>query len=147
MQRAAASESISNPHSRPELDAKQPYTENPQTKRRKLEVQEYGPVRSLEECQNVTGLDGEETKTPRTINSIPEIARESKWVLDAPNDGSSAVGNSLRAKIHIMNTGYSDIDSGTLYLPSEGRKSFGNFNRQIEVSHKSRAILPGRIRP
>ena len=88
-------------------------------------------------------LDAEGTQREAAIARIAAERGDTKWILSFVEAQPSG-GESQRMK--VVRAGYGDIDgaenkvggkeSGTPKYMVQGRKSFGNFNRELEVGHK-----------
>lgn len=66
------------------------------------------------------------------------LVPETKWVLSAPSV-MPQVGNWLAGPLRVHETGYAEIenDVGPYWASETGRRSFGRFNRDLEVSLRS----------
>ena len=124
MQRAAASTSPSTPQSQHLAP------DNPPSKRQKV-----SPVTSLtatppSDLQLIqAALNEEEYKKEQAIERQAEEAGETKWVLSTVNGKEgNGVGDLL-----VANAGYSEIDEEAWRPVVSGRRSFGDFNRELEV--------------
>lgn len=127
MQRAAASSSGSPTSSEQTSDT-------PPSKRRKTssapsELNQFCDFHALQ-----AAADAEEKKRAEAIDRLAENAGETKWVLSYFGaEGMSADGNK---GLQVLAASYSDIDhegSNTRTTDSLGRRSFGRFNKDLEV--------------
>ena len=75
-------------------------------------------------------LTEEEKKREKAVDRIAEDAGETKWVLSTVDGGEQTNLGGLR----IVETGYSAIDQEAWRPSMVGRRSFGKFNRELEVS-------------
>ena len=134
MQRAAASMPPSTPQSQT-----QPAI-TPPSKRQKLSNGTTSLNTTPSEAQLIqSALDEDAAKREEAIERLAEEAGETKWVLSTI-DGDTEVGvKGLR----VAMAGYSDIDQDGLRPAMQGRKSFGKFNRELEVG-SSTMLLSGR---
>lgn len=134
MQRAAAS-SPSTPHDGPRS-----------AKRRKTSADEASvtspiatPITDAQAFQ--AAADAEDAKRAAAIERVAAEAGETKWVLSsAGTDRGQADGTGQR-KLRFLATGYSEIDLDTAQTSGRqveiGRKSFGQFNENIEVRSRT----------
>ena len=129
MQRAAAS----NPPSTPQLHSQPAST--PPSKRQKLSngTPSYTTPSESELIQSALAEDT--AKREEAIERLAEEAGETKWVLSTVNGDPEVGVKGLR----VTMAGYSDIDQDALRPALPGRKSFGKFNRELEVG--SSAVL------
>jgi len=142
MQRAAASTPPATPQS--ETNDAEP----PPSKRQKTSNVPSSPAgdSSMTDLQMIQrALDEEEQKRVRAIEKLAEDAGETKWVLSTVRGNIEEDGPNL----HVTTAGYSEIDEGTWRPHMLGRRSFGRFNRQLEVNscvriHSRTAIGPTR---
>ena len=133
MQRAAAA----TPHE--SLQPLDQVSEEPPRKRQKVsETPSTSESPSLRLQQLRSTFNEEESKCDKIIDKIAEEAGETKWVLNVVAGHGQSSGNGL----HVVTTGYSDIDQGDRRSVSVGRMSFGKFNREFEVA-ENRNILAG----
>ena len=115
MQRAAAS------------TASEPHSHAPPSKRQKISGVPSSTVTSPSNLQ--LNLAEEEENRGRTIERLAEEAGETNWTLSTVNgDGAHGVGG-----IRVTKAGYSDIDQEAWRPALVGRRSFGNFNQELEV--------------
>ena len=132
MQRAAASSPISSPHT----------SDHPSAKRQKLSnvPSPATPSADLQAIQ--AALAAEEAKRSEAIDRQASEAGETKWVLSVRNEGGAVNGNAT-GNLRVVTKGYVDIDRATeMEMHGEepwrplmvGRRSFGRFNRALEVS-------------
>ena len=84
----------------------------------------------------------EEIKIYDAIERQAIEAGDTKWVLSTVNGQPASARDSGKDGLRIIMTGYSDIDQAQGYMShgqarsnarSEGRRSFGGFNRRIQV--------------
>lgn len=75
-------------------------------------------------------MDEEEQKRQKALERLAEEAGETKWVLSTVNGGAEAGKTGLR----VAKAGYSDIDQDAWTPAGLGRRSFGKFNKELEVS-------------
>ena len=64
------------------------------------------------------------------VDRLAEDAGETKWVLSTVDGGEQTSLGGLR----IVETGCSDVDQEAWRPYMVGRRSFGKFNRELEVS-------------
>lgn len=123
MQRAAAS----TPPSTPQSQLRTP--NNPPSKRQKVSAapSTATPPSDLQLLQ--AALTEEEGKREKAIERLAEEAGETRWVLSTVNEQGNGVGG-----LQIATAGYSDIDQEAWGPTMVGRRSFGNFNKGLEVS-------------
>lgn len=124
MQRAAASTSfVSESHSG-SLDA-------PSPKRQKVSGVSASTATSLSDLPPIqAALAEEEEKKGKAIERLAEDEGETDWILSTVNgDGGHGLGG-----IQVTKAGYSDIDQEAWRPAMVGRRSFGKFNRDLEVS-------------
>ena len=136
MQRAAASSPLSSPQQAPSL---------PSTKRQKLSHQQQAalstPSSDIQAIQ--AALAAEEAKRSEALERQAAEAGETKWVLSFRDDHSGgAQTGTHNGSVRVITTGYSDIDHGVEQRGHDGepwrpqmvgRRSFGKFNRALEV--------------
>ena len=124
MQRAAAST--------PSVPQSQASTsETPPSKRQKVIAAPSWPATSSSDQQLIqVALTEEEEKREMAIERLAEGAGETKWILSIVNGDA---GNDMR-RLRVTRTGYSDIDQEASRSTIVGRRSFGKFNRELEVS-------------
>ena len=125
MQRAAAStSSMSQPHSGG--------SDAPPPKRQKVSSVPFSTATSLSDLPliQVALAEEEEKKKGKAIGRPAEEAGETDWILSTVNgDGGQGVEG-----IRVANAGYSDIDQEAWRPSMIGRRSFGKFNRELEVN-------------
>lgn len=125
MQRAAASTSPSTPQSQSHTLDTLP------SKRQKVSAATSSiptPTSDLQLIQ--VALTKEEEKKEKAINRLAEEAGETKWVLSTVNgEKGNGVGG-----LRVANAGYSEIDQEAWRPAVSGRRSFGKFNQELEVS-------------
>lgn len=70
------------------------------------------------------------------------VVPETKWVLSAPS-AMPQIGNWHAGHLRVHATGYAEIENELgPYRPSDmGRRSFGRFNRELEVCLRSSTAL------
>ena len=135
MQRAAASSAIPSPQT----------PDHPSAKRRKLS-NASSPATSSADLQAIqAALAADEAKRSEAIDrQAAEAAEagETKWVLSVRDEGR-AVNSHAAGNLRVVTKGYVDIDCARgMEMHSEepwrplmvGRRSFGKFNRALEVS-------------
>lgn len=76
-----------------------------------------------------TALGKEGEKRENAIETLAAEAGETKWVLSTVNFDLGEDKEELRTEV----AGYSDIDQDAWRPPMVGRRSFGKFNRELEV--------------
>ena len=124
MQRAAASIPPSTPQSQSQPDSTPPY------KRQKLSSGNPSVTTTPSESELIkSALDADAAKREEAIERLAEEAGETKWVLSTVGGDIEGGVNGLR----VAMAGYSDIDHDALKPAMQGRKSFGKFNRELEV--------------
>lgn len=124
MQRAAAA----NPPSTPQSQPRSPDT--PRSKRQKVSAAPSSIATPPSDLQPIqVALTGEEEKREKAIERLAGEAGETKWVLSTVNGEGNRVGG-----LRIAMTGYSDIDQEAWRPAIVGRRSFGKFNRELEVN-------------
>ena len=136
MQRAAASTRPITTESQTDSQAHVPHAEASPSKRRKIDADT--PALGIEptsELEHPFGkVDDLEAKRARAMESLAEAAGETKWVLSALGNGASGNGHGQKETgLRITSTGYSEIDAEAWNSPVLGRRSFGKFNKDIEV--------------
>ena len=125
MQRAAASIPPSTPQSQSQLDS------TPPSKRQKLSSGNPAVTTTPSESELIkSALDADAAKREEAIERLAEEAGETKWVLSTVGGDTEGGVNGLR----VAMAGYSDIDHDAMRPAMQGRKSFGKFNRELEVS-------------
>lgn len=136
MQRAAASA----PPSTPPSNAQPPDTHTPPSKRRKTDADTPGSGNAAQsDIQRIQiALDEEQAKREKAIERLAEEAGETKWVFSTVGRGSQGGGEGAGARegtggLKVLRAGYSEIDSEAWRSVGEGRRSFGRFNREMEV--------------
>ena len=125
MQRAAASTPPFAPQSQP----RSPHT--PSSERQKASFTPSliaTPPSDLHLIQ--VALAEEEEKKEKAVERLAEDAGETKWVLSIVDGGEQTSLGGFR----IVETGYTDIDQEAWRPYMIGRRSFGKFNRELEVS-------------
>ena len=124
MQRAAAStSSMSQPHSGG--------SDAPPPKRQKVSSVPFSTATSLSDLPLIqVALAEEEGKRGKAIGRLAEEAGETDWILSTVNGHG---GHGLEG-IRVAKAGYSDIDQEAWRPSMVGRRSFGKFNRELEVS-------------
>lgn len=123
MQRAAAS----IPPSTPRLQSQPAGT--PPSKRQKLSGTPSLNTTPTESELIQSALDEDVAKREEAIEKLAEEAGETKWVLSTIGGDPEVGVKGLR----VAMAGYSDIDQDALRPAMQGRKSFGKFNRELEV--------------
>ena len=68
-------------------------------------------------------------KREKAVERLAEEAGETKWVLSTVNEEGNSVG-----RLGVINAGYLDIDQEAWRPAMVGRRSFGKFNRELEVN-------------
>lgn len=125
MQRAAASA----PPPTPPLSSQNAKT--PSSKRQKTShIPESGtiPTSDLDLIQAAIGEEGE--KREKAIEKLAAETGETKWVLSTAD---TEKGEESKAGVRVEVAGYSDINQDAWRPALLGRRSFGKFNREIEV--------------
>ena len=123
MQRAAAST--------PSVPQPQARTSDPPSKRQKVSPAPSSIATSPSDLQLIQlALAEEAEKRGKHIERLGEGAGETNWVLSTVNGGDGHGVGGLR----IAKAGYSDIDQEAWRPAMVGRRSFGKFNRESEVS-------------
>ncbi len=124
MQRAAASIPPSTPQSQ-----SQPAS-TPPSKRQKLSNGNPSVTTTPSESELIkSALDEDAAKREEAIERLAEEAGETKWVLSTVSGDTEDGVKGLR----VAMAGYSDIDQDAVKPAMQGRKSFGKFNRELEV--------------
>ena len=124
MQRAAASITPTTPQSQSQIHDTQP------SKRQKTYDAPSSTVTPLSDLQIIqTALDVEEEKREKATDILAKEAGETKWVLSTVNGEADEVNGGLR----VLRAGYSEIDQEARRPAFVGRRSFGKFNRDLEV--------------
>ena len=124
MQRAAASAAPSTSPS----DSQ--HKDTPPPKRQKLSNEAPSATATPSDLELIhSALDEEQLEREKVIERLAEEAGETKWVLSTVDENTGEVWRSLRVAI----TGYSDIDQDKSDSATQGRQSFGKFNRELEV--------------
>ena len=124
MQRAAAStSSVSQSHSRS--------SDDPPPKRQKVSAVPSSTTTSLSDLPLIqVALAEKEEKRGKAIGRLSEEAGETDWILSTVNgDGGHGVEG-----MRVAKTGYSYIDQEAWRPAMVGRRSFGKFNQELEVS-------------
>ena len=125
MQRAAAS----TPPSAPQLQSRSPHI--PYSKRQKVSVTPSSTSAPPSDLQLIqVALTQEAEKREKAVERLAEDAGETKWVLSTVDGEEQTSLGGLR----IVETGYSTIDQEAWRPSVVGRRSFGKFNRELEVS-------------
>ena len=125
MQRAAASTPPSTPQSQSQIP------ETPPSKRQKTSNNAPSTATPPSDLQLIrSALDDEEQKRQKALERLAEEAGETRWVLSTVNGGAEAGKTGLR----VAKAGYSDIDQDAWTPAGVGRRSFGKFNKELEVS-------------
>ena len=138
MQRAAASSSIaSTPQGSPLPSSKRQKTTHSSASTPATPHSDQAAIQAATEA--------EEAQRETALTKIAAERGETKWVLSFVDADKGQGG--LRG-LRIVKAGYSDIDNNEgqvggkekVYRPhiEMGRRSFGNFNRELEVCHKSK---------
>ena len=124
MQRAAASTSSMSRFQSGSSDA-------PPPKRQKVSSVPSSTATSRSDIPLIqVALDDEEEKRGKAIGRLAEEAGDTDWILSTVNgDGGHGVEG-----IRVAKAGYSDIDQEAWRPATIGRRSFGKFNRELEVS-------------
>ena len=124
MQRAAAStSSVSQSHSGS--------SDAPSPKRQKVSGVPSSTATSLSDLPLIqVALAEAEEKRGNAIGRLAEEAGESDWILSTVNGGGGHVVEGIR----VAKAGYSDIDQEAWRPALVGRRSFGKFNRELEVN-------------
>lgn len=141
MQRAAASSPVESPKTPSE----------PPSKKQRLSSH-YSPATPSADAQALQDvLAAEELKRTQAIERQAADKGETKWVLSTRDHDSP----SLQMPMRVVNAGYSTIDSSAtakiamdddeeaqpFERPTmQGRRSFGKFNRAIEVGYTAYAV-------
>lgn len=120
MQRAAAST--------PSVPQSQDRTsDNPSSKRQKVSATPSWTTTSPSDRQLIqVALAEEEEQRGKAMGRLAEEAGETNWILSTVNGEEGNYVGGLR----VATAGYSDIDQEA-WRP--GRRSFGKFNRELEV--------------
>lgn len=124
MQRAAAS----TPPTAHRLQSRG--AETPPSKRQKSSHTPTSAARPNADQHLIQAALGEEEE--KRVNAIERLAAEAgetKWVLSTVNIGAGEDKQELRIEV----AGYSDIDQDAWRPAMVGRRSFGKFNRELEV--------------
>ena len=74
-------------------------------------------------------LNEEEQKRQKALERLAEEAGETNWVLSTMGN----VAEVATAGLRVAKAGYSDIDQDAWKPASVGRRSFGKFNKELEV--------------
>lgn len=140
MQRAAASSKPSSPISSPAA------AEQPSPKRRK--TGDASPVtfdvNSLADNRAIqAALADEEAKRQAALDKQAAEAGDTRWILNFATDGTGSSPNTVATTaLRVVSTSFATIDKVSLTPDLEnstdrpaigGRRSFGKFNRVIEV--------------
>lgn len=139
MQRAAASSPISSPQALDQPSAKrQKYSNAPSP---------ATPSADLQAIQ--AALAAEEAKRSEAIERQAAEAGETKWVLSFRNEGEAVNGHAA-GNLRVVMNGYAELDRATEIEKYDeepwrplvvGRRSFGKFNRALEVSLDERQSI------
>ena len=125
MQRAAASTPPSTPQSQSQIP------ETPPSKRQKTSNNALSTATPPSDLHFIrSALDEEAQKRQKVLERLAEEAGETQWVLSTVNRGAEAGKMGLR----VATAGYSDIDQDAWTPAGVGRRSFGKFNKKLEVS-------------
>ncbi len=138
MQRAAASTPPTTSQSESQG------AETPLTKRQKTShTPTSAATPNLEQQLIQAALSEEEGKREKAIERLAAEAGETKWVLSTLNVGAGEDKQGLR----IETTGHSDVDQDAWRPATVGRRSFGRFNRELEVGSANSlfVIAPARL--
>lgn len=104
--------------------------ETPPSKRQKtLHVPTSTTTPNSDHSMIQAAVGEEEEKREKAIERSAAEAGETKWVLSTVNVGACEVKHGLRIAVG----GYSDIDQDAWRPAMVGRRSFGKFNRELEV--------------
>ena len=109
------------------------------SKRRKLGAQDQ-PLRRPDDPDLPGESDRHESGPQTSPSHPPDKTGEFKWILVVPGVKVFGAGNAGETIFQVSNTGFSDIDSRFVPMRTEGRRSFGSFNRQIEVGAESKSL-------
>lgn len=132
MQRAAASSPISSPQT----------PDQPSAKRQKFSNAPSPATPSADLQAIQAALAAEEAKRSEAIERQAAEAGETKWVLSFRDEGGAITGHAA-GTMRVVTNGYTDIDrAAETDMHDEepwrplvvGRRSFGKFNRALEVS-------------
>lgn len=132
MQRAAASS--------PSVSSPQASTPPPSKRQKMSHSSPSGPAAPLTDQAAIqAAIEAEEAQNEAAIARVAAERGETKWVLSFV-DAQKGEGG-LRG-MRVVMAGYGDIDGGehkvgTKKQASSGRRSFGKFNRHLEVGHKN----------
>ena len=127
MQRAAASTPPLTPQSQPRTPDSHP------SKRQKLSVPPTSIATPPSDLQLIqAALTEEEEKRQKAIERLAEEAGETKWVLSTVN-GEEGNENDIGG-LRVAKAGYTDIEQEAGRPAVVGRRSFGNYNRDLEAS-------------
>lgn len=133
MQRAAASTPPPTPQPQPRTP------DSPPSKRQKLSVPPTSIATPPSDLQMIqAALTEEEEKKQKAIDRLAEEAGETKWVLSTVNGEE---GNDIGG-LRVAKAGYSDNEQEAWRPAVVGRRSFGNFNRDLEASFCYRLQFP-----
>lgn len=137
MQRAAASSPAS-----PSI----PTPEEPPNKRRKKDIDSSPPSFNVDALADQRAIQKavaeEEAKRQAALDKQAAEAGDTKWILSFKDDNHSA---SSTLALRVVQTGYANLDrlppveiKSVEHEPGDkptavGRRSFGNFNRRLEV--------------
>ena len=124
MQRAAASSATNSPQN----------LEAPPSKRQKLSISpsDASPSDPRTATAAVGGRDSKSIE--EAVHGLSDNTVETKWFLSFSSGDQAIRGSETR--LQVRETGYSDIDhesatNGSFHVM--GRRSFGNFNKKLEV--------------
>lgn len=130
MQRAAASSPPSSPANPSE----------PSLKRRKTSNGPSPATTHITDTQAFRdAADADDAKRTAAVEKLAAEAGETKWVLSTADVNAGPTNETApQRKLRFLRAGYSDIDQDTAQLTGKGwgemgRRSFGRFNRDIEV--------------
>lgn len=143
MQRAAAAKPPSAPAAHPQRSSENTDLETPPSKRRRTDADTPSstPTAPSDLQQIQAALNEEEAKRSRAIDRQAEEAGETRWVLSTVSGDAKGAEGDGEVNFRVVKTGYSEIDSEASKPTDSGRKSFGKFNRKVEVGHVSRSPL------
>ena len=127
MQRAAASSPASSTLSEPLT---------PPSKRRRLSKNDHSPTQRSNHTEAVqAALDAEDDKISAAIDRMAADAGDTKWILSyRDGDDADQRGTNPERVLRVLTMGYSDIDRANETTERQGRRSFGKFNKELEVN-------------
>ena len=140
MQRSAAANASASPHSSPKATPDSP--QQPQQKRRRIDSQSSPstPTAQSDLDRINLALAEEEKKRQDALARQAHDAGETKWVMDYARNGSSnGTAKDGGTRKVVVSTTYSGLDavedgmSGNRAPNDLGRRSFGRFNKEVEV--------------